>query len=318
MQNSNFTLRSSQHFCFLLFDGFSNHCLANAVEPLRAANMISGKSLYRWSFASLSGAGIVSSSGLPVTPHAALEQVAGDLLLVMPSYGFLGYCQPPLRRALRRAEARFEGLATLDTGSWLLAYAGLLDGYQATIHWEEFAAFADGFPQVQAVRQRYTLDRDRITCSGATAAFDLVLELITRAHGPALALEVGQIFMTRLPESSILYEGVVRDRLVRRALMIMRDNLERPYRISTLSKALGCSQRKLEQQFRRDLGATPQRLYRRLRLSHIRKLLQETDLGIAEIALRSGYENVSAMTRAFRGEFGMTPSAMRRGVPTLM
>ena len=72
----------------LLFDGFSNLCLANTVEPLRAANMISAKALYKWRIFTLSGAPAVSSSGLNVTPDAALDQNNGALLAVMPSYGF--------------------------------------------------------------------------------------------------------------------------------------------------------------------------------------------------------------------------------------
>lgn len=300
------------HTCFLLFDGFSNHCLANAVEPLRAANTISGRDLYRWSFASLTGAGVTSSSGLPVTPHAALAEVEGDMLMVMPSYGYLSHSTYSAQTSLRRAARRFAVVAGLDMGSWLMADAGLLEGRRATIHWEEFESFAEAFPQVVAQRSRYIIDGNRITCSGATAAFDLALDLIRSAQGGALALEVAQIFMTRLPETSAPYEGYATDRLVRSALLVMRDTLERPLPIGALARRLGCSQRKLEAHVSRAFGITPQRLYRRLRLSRARKLLAETDLTIAEITVRCGYENASAMSRAYRAEFGMSPTHQRR------
>lgn len=297
--------------CFLLFDGFSNHCLGNAVEPLRAANTLSGRELYRWQFVSVTGQGVTSSSGLPVMPHECLRLAEGDMLVVMPSYGYLGWCTGTTLRALRSTAFRFATIAGFDTGSWLMAEAGLLDGYHATIHWDEFQAFQDQFPTVDAIRSRFVFDRDRITCAGATAAFDLTLELILRVHGPALAMEVAQIFMTQLADVANLYQGVPRGRLIRRVIAKMRDNVEHPLPITKLAKDLGCSHRKLANLVRQELGLTSQALYRRIRLSHVRKLLDETDLPIGEIAIRAGYENASALSRAFRMEFGVTPSGLR-------
>lgn len=311
MQDSNLLHGDGQHICVLLFDGFSNHCLANAVEPLRAANMISGRALYHWQFASLDGAGVASSSGLPVTPHIALEHARGDILMVMPSYGYLKYANRMTGLALRAAATRFQVLAGLDTGSWLLAHAQLLQGYGATIHWDEFDSFSETFADVDARRTRFLLDRDRITCSGATTTFDLLLEMISLRHGPALALEVGQLFMARQGETPGLYQGYRGGRLVTRAITEMRTRIENPITVPMLARMLGCSQRKLEAHVRAELQLTPQALYRRLRLGQGRKFLQETDLKIGEIALRCGYENASAMSRAFRAEFGQSPRAVR-------
>lgn len=297
----------------LLFDGFSNHCLANAVEPLRAANMLSGRDLYDWTFLSLNSGPLTSSSGLQVAPHGTLQTARGDMLMVMPSYGFHGHGGWQTLAGLRAAAARYETLIGLDTGSWLLALAGLLDGYRATIHWEELTGFTERFPDVQAVRERYVIDRTRITCSGAMAAFDLVLHLIGRDQGQALALEVAQLFMTRDSARSHAGGAGATSGSVNKALALMQEHLEVPLPVSEIARRVGRSQKALAMRMQDELAAGPARVYRRLRLNLARKLVSETDLSIGEIALRAGYENPSALTRAFRTEFGVTPRALRAG-----
>ena len=188
---------TAQRYDFLLFDGFSNHCLANSVEPLRAANTISGKILFDWRFVSVSGLPVRSSSGLEVSISSPVSACHGDMLLVLPSYGYRRHCDWATMSALKSAATRYRALAGLDSGSWLLAEAGLLDGYEATIHWDEFSDFAASFPEISARRERSVIDRDRITCTGASAAFDLIHDLIIKDHGPLLGLEIAQIFMMR-------------------------------------------------------------------------------------------------------------------------
>jgi len=301
-------------FNILLFDGFSNHCLANMVEPLRASNTLSRQPLYDWRFCSVDGAAVHSSSGLAVTPDAALTDQRGDALVVMPSYGFLQLGTPSTLRALLAAAKRHAQVAGLDTGSWLMAQAGLLDGHRATIHWDELSRFEEGFPAVDVVQERYVVDGTRLTCSGAMAAFDLALALIRKDHGPLLSMEVAHLFMSRGRSDHYALPMQTEDTLVNRALTIMQANLETPLSITVVARKAGCTQKRLEMRVQADLKTTPQALYRRLRLNLARRLTEETEQSIAEIASRSGYENASAMTRAFKAEFGHTPSAFRNRV----
>lgn len=305
-------LGGARHYDVLLFPGFSNQCLSNTVEPLRAANDISGRRLYSWRFTSIPGGVVHSSSGLPVGTDALFDGAEGDMLLALPSYDFLAHANPDTGRALRRAARSYPVLAGLDTGSWLMAAAGLLDDYEATIHWEEFETFAETFAQVRPVRARFVIDRDRITCSGASAAFDMVLSLITQDHGAALGLEIAQIFLMRTPESGGFITRSTGDRLINRAMAVMQEHLEDPLPLARIAQHAGCSQKTLAARIKAELGTTPGHLYRRLRLALARKLLRETQLGIAEVAVRCGYDDASAMTRAFRGEFGQTPRETRR------
>jgi transcriptional regulator GlxA family with amidase domain len=292
----------------VLFERFSLHCLANAVEPLRAANMLGRRPAYDWRFLTLDGLPVKSSSGLEIAPHGRLGgDDGGDMLFVMPSYDFRAHATPGCSRALRAAALRYPTIVGFDTGSWLMAEAGLLHGRAATIHWEELAGFAEHFPEVIVRRERHVIDGDRITCSGAMAAYDLVTELIGRRQGEALRLEVTDLLMTGGSSRA----GASRDRMVDRALAIMRESVEAPLSIAQIARRVGRTQRTLEARMRLVLGATPQTVYRRLRLNLARKLAEESALPVAEIAIRCGYTDASAMARAFRAEFGLSIRQLR-------
>ncbi|MEP1329450.1 helix-turn-helix domain-containing protein [Pseudophaeobacter sp.] len=312
---------ASQQVDLLLFDDFSGHCLANTIEPLRAANTLAGRQIYAWRFLTLDGYPATSSAGMEVNPHDRLTHCQGDMLVAMPSYRYRPLATENTRKALRAAATRYDVMAGFDAGAWLLAAAGLLDGRRATIHWEELSGFAEDFPQVEAQRLRHVQDGNRVTCTGALAAFDLMMDLIGQAHGQALRLEVAALFMS--PEitetqsapigSAPLGAGSARSRSVARALDLMQSHIETPLTILEIARQVGRSRKDLEQRMKSQLGATPQAIYRRLRLIQARKLVLETDLSISEVALRSGYEDPSAMTRAYREEFGATPRQMRSG-----
>lgn len=301
----------------LVYPQFSNHCLANAVEPLRAANTLARKKLYDWQFLSIDGAPVQSSSGLPILPDETLARSAGgDYLFVLPSYDFLVHSTPETHRGLRSAARRFDTLVGMDTGSWLLAAAGLLDGRRATIHWDELAHFAETFPAVRTVEDRFVIDGTRITCGGAMTAFDLVLDLIGQAHGESLRLEVAALFMhgdrARPPNAARRSSG---SDLVDAAVAIMRTHIEAPLPLPEVAAMCATSQRSLEALFHRHLGTAPRTVYKRLRLLAARRYAEQSEYSVAEIALRCGYRNASAMTRAFTAEFGVTPRHVRQASP---
>ncbi|MEM1421867.1 MAG: helix-turn-helix domain-containing protein [Pseudomonadota bacterium] len=308
----------ARSFGVLLFERFSNHCLANAIEPFRAANTFLGRKAYSWRILTLDGAPVSSSSGFPVMPECALaEAPRGDALFVMPSYGFRSLATPKCLRALQAAARRYRVLAGLDSGSWLLAEAGLLGGRAATIHFEEFDAFAERFPDVDARRERWVIDGDRLSAGGAATAYELATQLIERDYGAALTLEIASLFMqgdhpgggSGDPNS---LAPKTKDRKVRAALAEMLANLETPLSVADLAKAAACRSRELERRFTSALGAPPRTVYRRLRLLQARRWIVDSDLGVSEVALRSGYRDPSAFTRAFKAEFGASPQRLRR------
>lgn len=306
--------QDGQEISVLLFDEFSNHCLANTIEPFRAANTIAQKTLYRWRYLSLEGGTIVSSSGLPVQTASWGERAGtGDILCVMPSYGFLDYATPRMSEILRAASRRFAMIVGLDTGAWLLAVAGLLDSRKATIHWDEYSRLSETFPAVDVVPDRFVLDGPVATCGGASTAFELVLDLIRRDHSPMLALEVAANFMHGdKPQPGDMCWATSADGLVRRATTVMRQNMEEPLSIPALASVLSVDQRVLEERFREKMNLSPARVYKAIRLREARRLVELTPMSITEIATRCGYQNASAMTRAYRQEFGVAPRGHRR------
>lgn len=293
----------------LLFDRFSNHCLANVLEPLRAANDLSSQQVFEWNIVVLGGQRVRSSSGLRLEADAQLADMRGDILMVMPSYGFLTHANVTSSRALRAAARRFDILAGLDTGSWLLAEAGLLDGYRATIHWDELDRFSERFSDIDVQKEAVIYDRDRITCGGASTAFVLAMQMIEKQHGAALRLRVEHLFSGAYAQRPVRRGGIAA-----RAVDLMRAHIEEPLQIAQLAQQLGRSQKHLEQQMLARLGAAPQVIYRRIRLERARQLSLDTTISVAEISVRCGYQDASAMTRAFRSEYGTTPQALRRAL----
>ena len=293
----------------LLFDRFSNHCLANVLEPLRAANDLSSQQVFEWNIVVLGGQRVRSSSGLRLEADAQLADMRGDILMVMPSYGFLTHANVTSSRALRAAARRFDILAGLDTGSWLLAEAGLLDGYRATIHWDELDRFSERFSDIDVQKEAVIYDRDRITCGGASTAFALAMQMIEKQHGAALRLRVEHLFSGAYAQRPVRRGGIAA-----RAVDLMRVHIEEPLPIAQLAQQLGRSQKHLEQQMLARLGAAPQVIYRRIRLERARQLSLDTTISVAEISVRCGYQDASAMTRAFRSEYGTTPQALRRAL----
>jgi len=304
---------SPQKISVLLFESFSNHCLANTIEPFRAANSIAKQRLYVWEIFSLDGGTVSSSSGLPVeTGSLSKVQPSGDFLFLIPSYHYADYATPRMSRSLRAARRRFTTLVGMDAGSWLLAAAGLLDGRRATIHWDEFRAFSETFPDVNAVEDRFAIEPDLASCGGASTAIELTLELIKRRHSPMFALEVAALFMHG--DKLDLHDPIQRltsDALVRSATALMRRSIETPLTIPDLARRLKVDQRFLEDRFQEDMRMTPLAVYKAIRLREARRLVELTRMGIAEIAERCGYRNASAMTRAYRQEFGVAPRAHR-------
>lgn len=295
----------------LLFDAFSTHCLANAVEPLRAANTLARRELYQWSYLALQSGVVTSSSGLPVTPEARLaDHGGGALLLVIPSYDFRRHASPECARALRAAARRFDRIAGFDTGSWLMADAGLLDGQRATIHWDELEEFAETFPEVTVTPDRFIAQGRMLSCGGGVTALELMLALIRSTHGATLALEVAALFMHgERPLDAA--DPPAPGEEVAAAVAVMRRHIEAPLPIAAIASRCGTTQRALETVFRRETGQSPRDIYIALRLRAARRLVEQTRLSISEIAMRTGYEDASAFTRAFRRAYGHPPRGLR-------
>ena len=296
---------------FLLFDQFSNLCLANCLEPLRAANTQTQPRAFDWQILTPDGTPVLSSSGMQVMPHDALSALTPcDYLFVTASYAHEDHDTAANRRALRRAARLAQVVVGLDAGPWLMASAGLLDGRRATVHWDLLDGFTEHFLEVEVERARVIKDGAMMTCAGAMSALDLTLDLISEHQGNAARLDVEALFIHNDPPLGS-GRSSLRDPLVSRAMGVMRENLERPMPLAALARRISTQPRTLDRHFRVSLGAPPGTVYRHLRLASARKMLEGTSLSVAEIAVRCGYDSPAALARAVKTRFGLPPTALR-------
>lgn len=309
-----------EHFGFVLFDGFSNLVLANAIEPLRAANQLRGEELFRRSLLTVTGDVALSSSGIVVRPDARLADAGRfDVLFVVAGYGFRDHATAGTRSSLARAAVRARKVAGLDTGSWLLAAAGLIDGQRATIHWQELDAFAEAFPNVEVSSERYIIEGRTISAGGASTVLDLMLRLIRERCGDALTFDVMNLFIYDVERAyEQPYRGARSRRLIElspkliSAITLMRRNIEAPLAITEIAERVATSPRSLARDFQRELAMAPGHYYQLVRLKAAQRLVEETQLRVAEIAVRTGYASAATLSRAFSRHFDTTIRGIRR------
>jgi transcriptional regulator GlxA family with amidase domain len=310
-----------EHFGFLQVPGYSMIAFASAIEPLRMANRHSGRDLYRWSVYTIDGLPEKASNGLEITPDDGIDK-AGDIsiLFVCGGVDVADAWSRQLQFALRRIAKRSGvTLGALCTGSYLLARAGLLDGYKCTIHFENIASLREEFPEVLVSDDLYLFDRDRITCAGGQASMDMMLKLIEKRHGNALVTPISEQFMCERIRGSNdrqrvplhLSLGSNQPKLTE-AVTLMEANIEEPISLDELSSYVGISRRQLERLFQKHLNCVPTRYYLNLRLNRARLLLLQTSKSIVDIALACGFISAPHFSKCYRDLFGIPPRDERR------
>lgn len=305
----------------LVLEQFSLMCLAAVIEPLRAANRVAAAPLYRWRLLSRDGGAPISTSGVRVGadgPFTAETQRAA--LFVLGSFNARGVDRR-LSADLRRAARGRPAIAGIEAGSWLLARAGLLDGFAATTHWEDLHEFAESFPKIAVAKDRFVMDRNRWTAGGAAPALDMMLTMLRREHGLPLALNVASVFIYDQTLAGSTPQPVVSlgrlltdDPALATAIALMQQNLEEPLPLTAIAASAGVLLRTLQMRFNRQLGQSPHGYYLDLRLAAAKRMLEQSGAGVAEIAAAHGFGSASAFARAFRQRFGQTPLAARRAM----
>jgi transcriptional regulator GlxA family with amidase domain len=305
---------------FLLVPGFALMSYASAIEPLRAANLFAGRTLYRWVHIAHRDSVVASSSGATVPIDARIgDDLALDLLLVCAGGNPAQFAHRPTFAWLRKLAQRGLRLGGVSGGPFILARAGIMAGYRMTIHWEHAPAFAEEFPDLLLTRARYVIDRNRVTCAGGVAPLDLMHALIAERHGSVLANRTSDWFLhTDIrpgggPQRASLSEryGIHRRELVA-ALELMQNNLSEPMGRDAVARHVGLSTRQLDRLFARHLSKSFADHYRSIRLEAAGELLRHSALTITEIAVACGFANASHFSACFKTEHGVSPSAERR------
>jgi AraC family transcriptional regulator, glycine betaine-responsive activator len=305
---------------FLLIDNFSLIALGAAVDPLRIANMVIGRTVYEYTLIGANGDIVRSSDGIRVMPDVSMADASGfDAVFVVgpnpiPRKG-IGAIMDWLRLQARRGCA----LGGLDTGSYFLARAGLLNGYRCTIHWEDQDTLLEQFPKLTVSNRLYEVDRDRYTCSGGVAPLDLIVHLLARPPGSAaLAARVLELLVAerrgheeRQVTSLRLYIGDAHAKLDE-ALQVMESNIEETLTIAEIAAFVKVSQRQLERWFHERLAKTPAQAYLEIRLLRARQLLYRTSRSLEDVCTRTGFTSLTHFSTRYKAQFDISPIADRR------
>ncbi|GAA3445980.1 GlxA family transcriptional regulator [Planomonospora venezuelensis] len=264
--------------------------------------------------------GIVPTAGGPdlFVPHGLETVREADTVIVAGSGGEPAH--PDVLRVLRETASAGTRIASLCTGAFVLAQAGLLDGRPATTHWALAEALAARHPAVEVRPDVLYVDDGRVlTSAGAAAAIDLCLHLVRLDHGAAAANAVAraavvspvrpggqaQFITTPLPpERGTWLAGT-------RAWALA--HLDRPLTLKDLAAHTGTSVRTLTRRFHSETGLSPLQWLLHRRIDRARELLETTDLPMDEIAWQSGLGSADSLRKHLVGRVGLTPSAYRAG-----
>jgi len=291
--------------------------VASTLDPMRSANRHLGTDSYRWRVVSRDGQAVPLTCGIELPSAGPLSAAEGaDALVVIAGFQQSQGATAQLVRELSRMAPRFAAIGGIDAGAWVLARAGLLNGYKATVHWEDIEDFSAAHPAVEVLPDRFVIDRGRFTAGGAAPAGDLMLNLIRARHGPALALQVAASFITTArdghePQVSPRHSSPRFDPRVAAAIARMEAQLESPETTPEIARAIGLSPRRLEQIFMQHLGLTPAAYNLSLRLQAARRMITDTRHPLAEIALRCGFSSAATLSRSFSTRFGFPPRRLR-------
>lgn len=304
---------------FLLLPGFSAIGFMSAVEPLRVANRFR-ENLYCWHILSVDGAPVAASNGISLNAEAAFDAVKqAQTLFVVAGFEPLACYTGELGKWLKRLDRAGATLGGIDTGSFVLAEAGLLSpADNLTVHWEALSAFRERYPTLTASQELFEIGEHRITCAGGTASIDMMLDLIGRSHGAALASAVSEQFVvSRIRQRSdhqrmeIAARYGVHNRKLIQVIGVMEQHMEEPLAPNELAQEIGVTRRQLERLFCAALKDTPTHFYQQLRLNRARELLQQTDMTITSICVACGFESPSHFSRTYRARFGTSPRSDR-------
>lgn len=307
-------------FSFLLLPEYAMISLMSAIEPLRIANRMAGKQLFRWQCFSEGGVRVLASNHMALDTHLDLKAAAlPKNLFVNSSFNPRRYLSQTNIKWLQQIKRRGGCIGALDTGCFLLAEANLLKGRCVTMHWEAIPVFNELYPEQHTSTDLFVVAGACVTCAGGVAATDMMLSLITPYCDKGLITQICDQFISqgvrdqhakqRIATSKRL--NVHNPRLLR-VLQLMADNLHNPIPAEQLAQQVHISLRQLERLFVYYLQISPSQHYLKLRLARAKQMLRETSLSISQIAFASGFSSPSQFSRRYRKEFLIAPKTERK------
>ena len=278
---------------------------------------------YEVVLATLDRSEVDSRSGLRLAVDADLGRLRGplDTLVVPGGSGTLAmFDDTRFLRSIQRLASRSRRVASVCSGAYLLAAAGLLDGRRATTHWSECERFAELFPAVTVEPDSiYVRDDPVWTSAGVTAGIDLSLALIEADHGRDLALAVARwlVVFVRRPGGQSQFSAQLAAQFAERDVLrdlqgFIGEHPDADLTVAALARRAYMSERHFARVFAQEVGMTPAAYVERVRTDVARRLLEETALGLDGVAAASGFGSVETLRRAVHRHLGVAPSDYRQ------
>ncbi|MBX3276164.1 MAG: DJ-1/PfpI family protein [Sandaracinaceae bacterium] len=308
---------------------FEDAQLLDVVGPLEvfhaAAELAAhrgGERAYTLELASPRGGPIRGSSGVVLVTDRSLGRLRGaiDTLVVAGGFGTRALAQDAaFLRTLARVARRARRVASVCTGAWLLAAAGLLDGKRATTHWAWCDRMRARFPRVDVEPDAIFVRDGRVwTSAGVTAGMDLALALVEDDLGRELSLEVARwlVMFVRRPGGQSQFSAQLASQLAERDTLRelqqhVLENVASDLSVARLAKRAAMSPRHFARVFRSEVGVTPAVFVERARVEVARRLLETTRLDLPRVAQATGFGSDQTLRRAFARQLGVAPTQYR-------
>ena len=326
------------HILFILCEQMLSTSLSLPIEMLRAAEASSrqGKHRHRQlhiTTASLDGNAVTTLAGLTIQPDQSITALTGEQPTDQQTYDHIYLPalwrnpRPIIRRhatLLHWLRGQYENgaiISAVGTGCCFMAEAGLLDGKAATTHWHYFDQFQRDYPAILLQRQYFITQAGNLYCTASVNALaDLTINFIQRIFGRPIASTVERHFfheIRRSYEANSFEDNHNRqhpDEDVVQIQIWLQDNLHKTIALPQVAAQFGMSVRNLSRRFKSATGQTPLQFLQEKRLNCAKDLLQTSNLSIAEIAYRVGYQGVSHFTQRFKKSMATTPRDYRATV----
>jgi transcriptional regulator GlxA family with amidase domain len=313
----------TRNISVLVFPDFQLLDAAGPLSVFEIAGRETGSPAYRLRVVARTAGTIASSSGVQLVAEAFPDDPL-DTLIVAGGLGSrqAAACAETLAY-IRAAALRARRVASVCTGAFVLAAAGLLDGRRATTHWRWAGEFARAYPQIRVEPDRiFVRDGDVWTSAGITAGIDLVLAMVAEDLGEALAKRAAQrlVVYHRRPGGQSQFSALLEtDRPGSRFSPLLawaRERLDERLPVERLADCAAMSPRHFARAFAAQTGMTPAKAVERLRLEAARERVESGIGPIEGVAAQTGFGDPERMRRAFIRAFGQPPQALRRAAKT--
>lgn len=301
---------------FLLLD------MAGPLEVFSVANRyLKPDAHYRLTLLGSERGPLRASNGVLVHADRHIDEATDryDLLLVPGGPGAYNETCPPLLEWLKDAVGRAGRYGSICTGAFVLGYAGLLDGYRVTTHWNYTERLIKGFPKANVTTdQIFVEDRNLITSGGVTAGIDLALAVVARDHGKKLAQDVAKVLLVVMKRqggqaqfSPLMAAVAPQETPITRVQNHVLEHLEETFTIERMASLANMSARHFARVFAREVNMTPMEFLQSARIDCARSLLETSDLPLKTVAYKSGFGSVRHMRFLFGEKLGLTPAQYR-------